>query len=331
MNLRRPLNVLLVAEESAGVQLLRRLRASEHRVVGVLTSEPDDKEAVRGATVWHVANSMDLPILPPRNVRKRSFAAQVERLEVDLLLNVHSLYIVRGEILAAPRIGSFNLHPGPLPRYAGLNSPSWAILHGETTHGVTIHWMEPGIDTVAIAYQTMFEIAPDDTGLKVASRCIREGLKLLERLLDSGARAPAEIPRLEQDASQRSYFGRETPFDGALSWDRPAREIEAFVRAADYYPLPSPWGHPFSWLGGERLGVVKAGLTGEPSDAPPGTLEQRDPHGRCVACRDEWLAVRLVHRENRYGEASSLLPASGKLRDGGAAQEVKRGDESTRH
>ena len=67
---------------------------------------------------------------------------------VDLLLNVHSLYLIaRRTVVAAPRIGSFNLHPGPLPEYAGLNTPSWAIYNGEREHGVTVHWMEPGVDT----------------------------------------------------------------------------------------------------------------------------------------------------------------------------------------
>ena len=94
--------------------------------------------------------------------------------EIDLLLNVHSLYVIHADLVAAPRTGSFNLHPGPLPEYAGLNAPSWAIYHGESRHTVTVHWMEPGIDTGAIAYETSFEIAEDDTGLSLSARCVRE-------------------------------------------------------------------------------------------------------------------------------------------------------------
>ena len=67
-------------------------------------------------------------------------------------MNVHSLFLIH-PWSSAPTIGSFNLHPGPLPEYAGLNVPSWAIYEGEKrSHGVTVHWMDEGVDTGPIAW-----------------------------------------------------------------------------------------------------------------------------------------------------------------------------------
>ena len=91
------------------------------------------------------------------------FAEVVSAEKVDRLLNVHSLFVIAREIIQAPRFGSFNLHPGPLPRYAGLNALSWAIYRGELRHGVTIHKMLPGTDTGPIAYQAILEIEENDT------------------------------------------------------------------------------------------------------------------------------------------------------------------------
>jgi methionyl-tRNA formyltransferase len=107
--------------------------------------------------------------------------------DVDLLLNVHSLHIIHPAVLAATQIGDFNLHPGPLPHYAGLNVVSWSIYRGETQHGVTIHKMEDVVDTEAIAYQEMFDLNEDDSGLRVSSTCTRVGLKLIDSLLDAAA------------------------------------------------------------------------------------------------------------------------------------------------
>ena len=73
-----------------------------------------------------------MPILPSTSVRDPEFAEWMRSEEIDLLLNVHSLYVIHADLVAAPRTGSFNLHPGPLPEYAGLNAPSWAIYHGES-------------------------------------------------------------------------------------------------------------------------------------------------------------------------------------------------------
>ena len=68
--------------------------------------------------------------------------------------------------LHAPPVS--NLHPGPLPQYAGLNVPSWAIYNGEVTHGVSLHRMDSGIDTGPIAYQASVLIGPRDTGLSLS-------------------------------------------------------------------------------------------------------------------------------------------------------------------
>lgn len=141
----RQTRLLVCAEEAAGVQLLRALRGRPyHRTVAVLTS-PD--AAAEKVTVASVARAMDIPLLPSELVRDATFAHWIRDTEIDLLLNVHSLHVADADVVTAPAIGSFNLHPGPLPKYAGLNAPSWAIFNSEKHHGVTVHRMDPEIDT----------------------------------------------------------------------------------------------------------------------------------------------------------------------------------------
>jgi UDP-4-amino-4-deoxy-L-arabinose formyltransferase/UDP-glucuronic acid dehydrogenase (UDP-4-keto-hexauronic acid decarboxylating) len=193
-------------------------------------------------------------------------------------------------VLGVPVRGAWNLHPGPLPRYAGLNAPSWAIYRGERRHGVAVHRMERGIDTGDIAYQDTFPISDSDTGLSLALRCAERGVALVQRLLDC---APA-IPRLRQDPAQRTYFGRGVPQDGRIDWQAPARRIFDFVRACDYHPFDSPWGVPRARLGEREVQVRKVELTGEPCDAAPGTVRTDAAGCTRVAAGDEWLRVRLL-------------------------------------
>jgi UDP-4-amino-4-deoxy-L-arabinose formyltransferase/UDP-glucuronic acid dehydrogenase (UDP-4-keto-hexauronic acid decarboxylating) len=297
-------NVLLVAEESAGIQVLRAVAGSEHRLAGVLTKPPTTGG---GATVGSVAEQLGVPTYPSERVKDPALADWIRDEQVDLLLNVHSLYVIRAEVVAAPRIGSFNLHPGPLPEIAGLNAPSWAIYLGEKRHGVTVHWMQPGIDTGAIAYEDRFDIGPDETGLSLSVACIRRGVPLVLELLAAAARGADAIPAIDQDLSQRRYFGREVPQEGRLDWTQPAERVVAFVRACDYLPFPSPWGHPRTELGGEEVGVAKAALTGEPVDAPPGTVGSRDPLAVRVAAADEWVLVRRVIVDGASADAATVV------------------------
>jgi methionyl-tRNA formyltransferase len=309
-----PLVIALSAEESAGVQILRSIAAGPHRVALVLTSRPGAE--VRGATVWHLARTLGLETLPARRVRRPELARRLEEEGVDLLLNVHSLHVIHDAVVRVPRIGAFNLHPGPLPRYAGLNAPSHALRLGETSYGVTLHWMDAGIDTGAIAWQTTFEIGDGETGLTLSIRCIREGVALLTRLLETAGRDASSIPRVEQSVSERTYFGRGIPDDGRLAWDRPARSVFDFIRAADFHPLPSPWGTLRARFGDAVIGIVRAGPPRGPADAAPGTIATGPDGVTLVACRDAWLPLVLVRHEGAVRDAADVLRDGMRLTGG---------------
>lgn len=122
-----------------------------------------------------------------------TFASELRRRDVDVLLNVHSLHLIDPDVLAAPRIGSFSLHPGPLPEYAGLNVPSWAIYRGVAKHGVTLHWVAPRVDAGPIAFEASFSITPQDTGISVSAKCVQYVLPLVSKLLTLLTNDPDEL------------------------------------------------------------------------------------------------------------------------------------------
>jgi methionyl-tRNA formyltransferase len=308
------LNVLLAAEESAGIQVLRALSRSRHRTLAVLTTEPTRGG---GATVAGVAETLGVPVVPSERVRDPELARFVRDEEVDLFLNVHSLFLVHADLVRAPRIGAFNLHPGPLPEYAGLNAPSWAIYNGERRHAVTLHWMEPEVDTGAIAFAAEFELEPGETGLSVSAKCVRHGVPLVERLLEVAAADPGAIPRIEQDLARRRYFRRgDVPDGGRILWSRPAQRVVALVRACDYFPFPSPWRHPVARLGEQELAVLKSSPVGEPADAPPGTVRAAEGDAVAVATGDEWILLHRVQLKGEARPAADVLAPGDRLSDG---------------
>jgi methionyl-tRNA formyltransferase len=303
---RRGLRILLIAEEAAGVQTLRMLAGTVHEVIAVMTRAGGAEPAV--ATVAGIASRMGYLLWPARRTQESDFAEVVRQQKVDILLNVHGPYVLPPLVVAAPTIGSFNLHPGPLPRYAGLNAPSWAIYNGEQTHGVTLHWMDQGIDTGPVAYAVEFPIEDDDTGLTLGAKCVRAGLPLLHDLL-SAARQRF-IPRNPQPAGIKRYYGPEVPHQGRLIWSEPAARLVNFIRACDHIPFASPWGAPRAYLAGREIVVLKAVLTGERTDAPPGMVGSRVGTDVLVAAQDQWIRVRRVQ------VGSCIYPAADALREG---------------
>ena len=308
------MNVILVGEESAGIQTLKSLARSGHRIVAVMASPT--KKSLSSSTLWQVAERMGYPAWPASLVKDPAFAGRIRDAGVDIILNAHSLFVMHGEVVEAPRIGCFNLHPGPLPRYAGLNVVSWAIYRGERTHGVTVHKMAVGIDTGPIVYQSLFDIGRTDSALTLYAKCTKEGVALLLRLLETASRDKSAIPLLPQDLTERQYFGKEIPENGRVNWSRLAREVVNLARACDYYPFPSPWGSPRARLGEQEIGLIKARLTGESCNVAPGTVGRLFGPAVQVACADEWIWVDKMLIEGNYLPAADILQSGARLDNG---------------
>ncbi len=304
---KRSLRVVVVAEESAGVQTLNALVGLRPapEIVAVLTTT--DSAGNGRALVREAAHRLGLETASAELVRSAAFAARLRAWTIDVLVNVHSLFLAHPEVVAAPRIGSFNLHPGPLPEYAGLNAPSWAIYNGEASHGVTLHWMDEHIDAGPVAWLERFELRDADTGLSVMGQCVRRGVPLIVELVQAAGQSPSSIPRVPQDRARRRYFGAGPPSGGSLDWSWPAGQISRFVRAADYAPFPSPWGHPQAVLEGRPVGIVKVASTGLPAEDPPGTVREITTTGAVVATGDELVVVDRIWLDGRYAKPMELM------------------------
>lgn len=307
------MKILLVGSGAAGLQTFKQIRRRGHQLTAVL-STPAPYE-FRGASLSGLAEKEGVPIWPGTLVTEPCFAAVVRAHQVDLLLNVNSLHRICPEVLVAPRIGAFNFHPSLLPDYAGLNAPSWAVFHGEKSHGATIHWVVPTIDAGSIAYQGKFPIEDQDTCATVSFNCVKLGLALIDKLLHAAESDASTIPRIAQDLTRRRYFRAGPPQRGCIRWATPAREIVNFLRACEYRPFPSPWGHPRIRLGGTQIHLVSARSTGQATDQLPGIIGQVSDAGAMVSCVDEWLLVSELLIGDSYQRAATLLRTGCRLED----------------
>lgn len=294
------INVVLVAEEAAGVQTLRRISNSCHVLMGVLTSV-DSSIAV-------IAHRFKIPVLDAQEVLNPGFSEWMNSHHIDVLLNVHSLYRICPEVIQAARVGAFNLHPGPLPAYSGLNVPSWAVYNEEPTHAVTVHRITDKIDTGNIVYETEFPLTSADTGLTVSVTCAQKGLNLIEQLLNELSHDPSSIPARPQELSQRTLYKRgDIPGNGFIQWSHPAHKIDAFVRACNYSPFPSPWGEPKSRNGATEISILKTTISNKTCDEDPGTVRRMIDGRTAIATANHWILVDRCKVDGETRTAASVL------------------------
>src|SRR3989475_5822752 len=153
-------------------------------------------------------------------------------------------------LLAIPRRGAFNMHGSLLPKYRGRVPVNWAIIHGETETGATLHEMVEKPDAGRIVDQEAVAIVPDDLAVDVFGK-VTEAAELvvrrsLPKLVDGSA-----VPRA-QDLSKGSYFGGRRPEDGRIDWSAPAKRVHDLVRA-----VAPPYPGAFTEVEGKRLRVLR--------------------------------------------------------------------------
>jgi methionyl-tRNA formyltransferase len=237
------------------------------------------------------------------SVLSRSMLSGKEPLPTDLradwLVNINGTTIIAPGVIDMFSGRSLNMHPGLLPKYAGLHCHQWAIRNGESVQGLTVHVMDKGVDTGAILAQQTIPILATDTGLSLFKRTMEQGAQLLIEVLK---RIVAnDIPQgVPQDLRQRTLYRHKDALNGESDWRWSARKICDFVRAANYEPLVCPTYTPTASVSGERLVLRSCQISSVPGCAEQGTLVLDASNRPVVACGDqEGIVITRALRDNK--------------------------------
>jgi natural product biosynthesis luciferase-like monooxygenase protein len=295
-----PLDFLLLGEQSLLVRCAERLLGNGHRIRGIVTEDRRIREWAGRLELACFARYEALRPDPPAG-------------GFDYLLSITNLRILPAWLLRMPRRGAVNFHDGPLPRYAGLNAPVWALLAGEREYGVAWHELVEGVDRGRLLAGARFDVAPDATAFGINAQCYEAGYESFTALL-SDIEAGRLQPK-EQDPRERSYFGldRRPARAACLDWQQTAGEAARTVRALDFGRYPNPVLLPKIDLGGSLLLVREAA----PADSPPGhgvpgQLLRTGSGEMAVRCADGALVLRrLSDTAGRALEPATALAAAG--------------------
>ena len=175
-------------------------------------------------------------------------------IQPDVLYSVYHRVILSEDILAIPRLGAVNIHPGRLPSYRGPTPTAWALLNGETSFGITIHEMDAGIDTGDILFQEVHPIDPDETGYELHTRAMRLGTDLLRRTFRDVVRGAATPVKQQGPAS---YYGK-LKTDYAIDWQSSTESIRNAVRV-----YARPYDRAGTTLDGTHVLMNHARLLGD--------------------------------------------------------------------
>ncbi len=285
------LTSVLMGEETLLVQCAEILLERGHAIAAIVSNS----ESIRS---WGAQHGVEL--LAPN----KDYAYALSQLNYDWFFSAANLRMVPTSVWQGARHGAANFHDGPLPRYAGLNAPSWALLAGETRYGVTWHRMTEVADEGDILAQLEFEIDRYETALTLNTKCFEAGIDSFLTLIqhiESGS-----LSGRPQDLALRTYYPKfKLPeAAGTLCFDRTTAEVERLFRALDYgQGYANPLALPKLRTDGRAYGVrtleAQQGASGR-----PGEVLDVSADAALVATADG--VVRIGGLVDEFGEVVAL-------------------------
>ena len=295
------MRIALFGQASFGKDTLDALMKAGEQVVGVSTP----RAGARPDPLRVTADEQGIPVIETPDLRRQAPLDAFRAWEAELLVFAFVTDIVRRPVLEAARHGAIQYHPSLLPRHRGRSAMNWPIIAGEQKTGLTVFWVDEGIDTGPILLQREVDIAPDDTlGSLYFPRLYPMGI---EALVEAVAMVrEGRAPRLPQDERLATYEEPCEAEHARVDFTRPARVVYNHIRGCD----PAPGA--YALLRGAPLRLFDTGLVEGKADAPAGTV---------TAVAEGRAELALIGGTLRIGRVQ---------RDGGgkvaAAEELSEGD-----
>ncbi len=232
------MRVVFIGTGEIGLPTLRWLLAStEHELAGVIT-QPDKPvgraQTITAPPIKAALSGLAIPILQPVRIKREEAIAEIRALAPEVIVVMAYGQILPPALLEIPPVACLNLHASLLPKYRGAAPIQAAIVEGESETGITVMYMDAGLDTGDILLKTMLAIAPDETGgslhdrlAEIAPNSLANALKLL---------AAGKAPRTPQDSAEATYAPKLEREHGRIDWSQSAAAIERKIRAYDPWP-----------------------------------------------------------------------------------------------
>lgn len=266
-----------------------------HRAFELLQEDPNIEIAfivprtdTSDDTLKNFALKHKIDYLFPVKINSNEFIEKASTYCCDLFVSMSFNQIFRHTIINLPRLTTINCHAGMLPYYRGRNILNWALINDEKSFGITVHFVDEGIDTGDIILQQAYPITDKDTYATLLETAHVECADLLYKAVDQIRKG--ESKRIDQNSIHPIgfYCGRRGEGDENINWNSNSRDLFNFIRS-----ICSPGPKATTTIKGEKVTINKARLF---SDAPkyintPGQLLVKTEEGFLVKTKDSFIEI----------------------------------------
>jgi len=292
------MRVVFIGTGEIGAPTLHALlRSKEHQLAAVVTqpNKPAGRDQrIKPPPIKKALAGAKIPTLQPARIKDRQSIEEISALAPEVIVVMAYGQILPQGVLGTPRVACLNLHASLLPRHRGAAPIQAAIASGDFETGITVMYMDEGLDTGDILLQRKIDILPTDTGgslhdrlAQIAPDALLESLQLLGKKI---------APRVPQNNALATYAPKLNRDDGKIDWAERAEVIERKVRA--FNPWPGAFTTVAAKLGKPRnLKIFSASIVD--LAAEPGEILQTEERGLVIAASDRALSLEEVQPEGK--------------------------------
>lgn len=182
-------------------------------------------------TLKNYAQKYNIDYLKNKNINSEEFIAIVKKYNCDLFVSMSFNQIFKTEIINLPRYKTINCHAGKLPFYKGRNILNWALINDEKEFGITVHYVDEGIDTGDIILQRSYEISDKDDYKTLLERAYDDCANILYDGIIKFKNGYVEAKKQIEIHPVGFYCSQRKIGDEILNWNQTSREVFNFVRA----------------------------------------------------------------------------------------------------
>jgi methionyl-tRNA formyltransferase len=256
-------------------------------------------------TLQKIAEKNKIDYFKTRNVNSAEFIQKVNVYDCDLFVSMSFNQIFKTEIINIPKLKIINCHAGKLPYYRGRNILNWVLINDEKEFGITVHFVDSGIDTGDILLQEDFPISDMDNYATLLEKAYTGCANILYKALTNIQRGV--INTINQDSINPFglYCGMRKEGDEQINWNQNSRNLFNFVRA-----ICNPGPMATTYLDSDEIKINRAVYF---KNAPkyigiPGQVLVKTKLGFLVKTKDSYIEIQEVYsnRKIRVGDRFSV-------------------------
>lgn len=245
-----------------------------------------------------MAAQAKLPFITHKDINSTEFITKMLVEKCDIFVSMSFNQIFKSSILQIPPKGVINCHAGKLPFYRGRNILNWALINDEKEFGVTVHYVDAGIDTGDIILQEVFPISDMDNYKTLLEKAQTVCPEILYKAISRVSSSKFEVIKQKDIHPRGFYCSKRQIGDELIDWDQNSRDIFNFIRA-----ICAPGPMALTYIGHEEMNLNKCELIPEAITYKgiPGAVLEVGPDYFVVKTRDssvkitEWVCRKRVY------------------------------------